>query len=83
VYPVELPADSLVGKHVLEGIGRRAGGPVPSQPNPSRKGGTAAGRNGGSPAADGVHEDGRSGEPAGPAITHAESPGAADALRRP
>jgi amidophosphoribosyltransferase len=25
VYPIELPAESLIGKHVLEGVGRRVG----------------------------------------------------------
>jgi amidophosphoribosyltransferase len=25
VYPIELPADNLIGKHVLEGVGRRVG----------------------------------------------------------
>ena len=80
VYPVELPADSLVGKHVLEGIGRRAGGP----PTPSRHGGARAGNRSGDQAADGHDKDGADGDRlAGPAIAHAESPGAADALRRP
>jgi amidophosphoribosyltransferase len=31
-YPIELPAGHLIGKHVLEGVGRRVG--VGSQPAP-------------------------------------------------
>jgi amidophosphoribosyltransferase len=30
-YPIELPAADLIGKHVLEGVGRRAGMPSPPQ----------------------------------------------------
>ena len=29
-YPIELPAGNLIGKHVLEGVGRRVAGPAPA-----------------------------------------------------
>nr|MDT0659888.1 amidophosphoribosyltransferase [Micromonospora sp. DSM 115978] len=31
-YPIELPAGNLIGKHVLEGVGRRVAGPAPGIP---------------------------------------------------
>ncbi|HEY3507190.1 MAG TPA: amidophosphoribosyltransferase, partial [Actinocatenispora sp.] len=74
VYPVELPADTLVGKHVLEGIGRRAdqsaagsGDPV----NPARHGGAGTGRDedGAAALAETAGADARSGASGG-ADTH-------------
>jgi amidophosphoribosyltransferase len=29
-YPIELPAGNLIGKHLLEGVGKRAGMPAAS-----------------------------------------------------
>lgn len=89
VYPIELPADSLVGKHVLEGIGKRAsaepttsGAEHTTEPQrevhqPSRQGAKAG---------DGASKDAEVGEAARPAVDATRSaaePGTADAVRRP
>ncbi len=72
VYPVELPADSLVGKHVLEGIGRRADSAARAQQRTDGPDGpTSTERD---------TESDRTGKRAG---ILASSPGGADALRRP
>jgi amidophosphoribosyltransferase len=75
VYPIELPADNVIGKHVLEGLAKTAvttnsgnhaqrRGPDPSHPaDNGRRAGT--------------------GEPAGGDGHVAASPGGADALLRP
>jgi amidophosphoribosyltransferase len=37
-YPIELPADHLIGKHVLEGVDRRVAGPAPEAPTGQQAG---------------------------------------------
>jgi amidophosphoribosyltransferase len=37
-YPIELPADHLIGKHVLEGVDRRVAAPAPGAPSGHRSG---------------------------------------------
>lgn len=32
-YPIELPAGNLIGKHVLEGVGRRVANSAPEAPH--------------------------------------------------
>jgi amidophosphoribosyltransferase len=46
-YPIELPSDNLIGKHVLEGVGRRVdAGNERAEPGPNagRPGSTAGAR---------------------------------------
>ena len=35
VYPIELPADNMIGKHVLEGVGRARAGGTRTAPRPT------------------------------------------------
>jgi amidophosphoribosyltransferase len=93
VYPIELPSDNMVGKHVLEGVGRRVnGGPLSITPVsgtpvngthvtsiPVTAGINAAGSN-----SAGTNGSGINGQSTGvdePA--HVGSTGGADAPRRP
>jgi amidophosphoribosyltransferase len=69
VYPVELPADTLVGKHVLEGIGRRADSSTATSGPPAADDGSGRPSEARSQAAD--------------ANPVSAGPGGADALRRP
>jgi amidophosphoribosyltransferase len=73
-YPIDLPADNVIGKHVLEGLARAAGsaGPAARTPGPQP---TAAGGSNGRPE--------RTGEPADDGVRFAASPGGADALMHP
>jgi amidophosphoribosyltransferase len=77
VYPIELPADDVIGKHVLEGLAKTAA-------VTSNSGNHATVRRGSEPARSG--DTGRrpgTGEPAGDGTHVAASPGGADALLRP
>jgi amidophosphoribosyltransferase len=71
-YPIELPADNVIGKHVLEGLARTAA--TSSGGHAQRRGPDAAAGNG--------RHDG-TGEPAGDGERVAASPGGSDALLRP
>jgi amidophosphoribosyltransferase len=76
-YPIELPADDVIGKHVLEGLAKTAS-------VTSNSGNRATVRRGSEPARSG--DNGRrpgTGEPAGDGTHVAASPGGADALLRP
>ncbi|MGA8116554.1 MAG: amidophosphoribosyltransferase [Actinocatenispora sp.] len=70
-YPVELPADTLVGKHVLEGIGRRA------DATPTGRGTAPQQAAGGGSDRSTQTSDTTAPEPV------STSPGGSDALRRP
>jgi amidophosphoribosyltransferase len=69
VYPVELPADTLVGKHVLEGIGRRADSSTATSGPPV--------------ADDGSGRPAEARPQAADTDPVSAGPGGADALRRP
>jgi amidophosphoribosyltransferase len=72
-YPIDLPADNVIGKHVLEGLAKTAG----------NSGGRAQRRG---PGPSNAGDNGRrtgTGEPAGGDERVATSPGGADALLRP
>jgi amidophosphoribosyltransferase len=82
-YPIELPSDNLIGKHVLEGVARRVGAenersePISDRPGPRALSGAAEPERSGGPG----QPTARSGSSVG-ARTYA-SPGGADALSRP
>jgi amidophosphoribosyltransferase len=72
-YPIDLPADNVIGKHVLEGLAKTAAN---SGSHAQRRGPDSAN------AGDNGHHTG-TGEPAGGDERVAASPGGADALLRP
>ncbi|MGC9669372.1 amidophosphoribosyltransferase [Planosporangium sp. 12N6] len=71
-YPIDLPADNVIGKHVLEGLARTA-----------NSGGPARGRGSDSPSHGDNGRRSGTGEPAGGDDRFTPSPGGADALLRP
>ncbi len=73
-YPIELPADNVIGKHVLEGLVRAAGSAGPAARTPVPRTAAATGP-GGRPE--------RASESADDGVRFAASPGGADALLRP
>jgi amidophosphoribosyltransferase len=75
VYPIELPADNVIGKHVLEGLAKTAAVTGNSAGHGQWRGDPAhPGDNGRRSGTD---------EPAGDGTSVAASPGGADALLRP
>jgi amidophosphoribosyltransferase len=73
-YPIDLPADNVIGKHVLEGLAKTA---TNSGARDQRRGPDS------SNAGDQGRRPGKKGEPAGGGDSRAASPGGADALLRP
>ncbi len=91
-YPIELPADNVIGKHVLEGLARTAastgpGGTVQCEDRSLRGPQSQAGVSVPLRGPDSSHpSDARrtgAGKPAGDATRTAASPGGADSLLRP
>jgi amidophosphoribosyltransferase len=76
-YPIELPADNVIGKHVLEGLAKTAAVASNAGNNHAQRRGPEQ-----APAGDNGRRAGTS-EPAGDGARVAASPGAADALLRP
>jgi amidophosphoribosyltransferase len=76
VYPIELPADNVINKHMLEGLAKTAAATASS-------GDHATGRRGPDSSRSGDNGRVASGEPAGDGKHVVASPGGADALLRP
>jgi amidophosphoribosyltransferase len=77
VYPIELPADNVIGKHVLEGLAKTAAVATGSGDHAAQRRGTQAAQPGGGSWRSGA------GEPVVDDDPIVASPGGTDALLRP